>query len=105
MFSKLRKAEQIAVLKHRESLSVARGNEVSLDSALAHWVEHCAAEWRARRLATMLELQRQEILRHKWIESEKARRDLGSEAVFDWISKYAASWRQWYEDECEMSEA
>jgi hypothetical protein len=36
-----------------------------------------------------LELQAREIERHKWIESEKAGRDLGSEAVIDWILKYA----------------
>ncbi len=36
-----------------------------------------------------LELQRREIDRHKWIESEKAGRDLGTDAVIDWILKYA----------------
>jgi hypothetical protein len=36
-----------------------------------------------------LELQTREIERHKWIESEKAGRDLGAEAVIDWILKYA----------------
>src|SRR5947209_7447883 len=27
-----------------------------------------------------------EIERHKWIESEKAKRDLGEAAIFDWIN-------------------
>ncbi len=36
-----------------------------------------------------LELQTREIERHKWIESEKAGRDLGAEAVIDWILRYA----------------
>jgi hypothetical protein len=36
-----------------------------------------------------LETQRIEIERHKWIESEKAGRDLGMDAVVDWILKYA----------------
>jgi hypothetical protein len=36
-----------------------------------------------------LELQRREIERYKWIESEKAGRDLGMDAVIDWILKYA----------------
>lgn len=31
---------------------------------------------------------------HKWIESEKACRDLGDEALQDWIVKYAAKYRQ-----------
>jgi hypothetical protein len=41
-------------------------------------------------LRRYLELQDREIEKHKWIESEKAGRDLGSEAVIDWIHKYAA---------------
>ncbi|MCX7826743.1 MAG: DUF4032 domain-containing protein [Verrucomicrobiae bacterium] len=39
--------------------------------------------------------QRDEILRHKWIESEKAGHDIGFErALVDWISKYRAAWRR-----------
>jgi hypothetical protein len=40
-------------------------------------------------LKQYLDIQRQEIDRHKWIESEKAGRDLGMDAVIDWILKYA----------------
>ncbi len=36
-----------------------------------------------------LKLQTLEIERHKWIESEKAGKDLGMDAVIDWILKYA----------------
>ncbi len=35
-----------------------------------------------------------EMKRHKWIESEKAGRDLGSAAIKDWIKKYAAIFRE-----------
>ena len=38
--------------------------------------------------------ERAEILRHKWIESEKAGRDIGFEkALLDWIMKYRSDWR------------
>lgn len=38
--------------------------------------------------------EREEILRHKWIESEKAGKDIGFErALLDWIIKYRSSWR------------
>jgi hypothetical protein len=38
--------------------------------------------------------EREEILRHKWIESEKAGRDIGFErALLDWIVKYRSGWR------------
>ncbi len=40
-------------------------------------------------LKEYLEIQTREIERHKWIESEKAGRDLGMDAVIDWILKYA----------------
>jgi len=33
--------------------------------------------------------------RHKWLESEKARYDLGQEAYFDWIRRYAVIFRKW----------
>jgi hypothetical protein len=38
--------------------------------------------------------EREEILKHKWIESEKAGADIGFEkALLDWIVKYRSSWR------------
>jgi hypothetical protein len=37
----------------------------------------------------------QEILRHKWLESEKAGRDIGFElALTDWIMKHRSKWRK-----------
>jgi hypothetical protein len=39
--------------------------------------------------------EREEILRHKWIESEKAGYDIGFErALLDWIVKHRSSWRK-----------
>ena len=39
--------------------------------------------------------EREEILRHKWIESEKKGKDIGFErALLDWIRKHRESWRQ-----------
>ena len=39
--------------------------------------------------------EREEILRHKWIESEKEGHDVGFEkALLDWIVKHRSSWRQ-----------
>ncbi len=38
--------------------------------------------------------EREEILKHKWIESEKAGTDIGFErALLDWIVKHRSSWR------------
>ena len=38
--------------------------------------------------------EREEILKHKWIESEKAGTDIGFEkALLDWILKHRSNWR------------
>ena len=39
--------------------------------------------------------EREEILKHKWIESEKAGRDIGVEhALTDWIVRHRSKWRK-----------
>ena len=39
--------------------------------------------------------EREEILKHKWIESEKAGRDVGFEwALLDWNFHYRNDWRK-----------
>ena len=39
--------------------------------------------------------ERDEIERHKWVESEKAGRDIGFEkALMDWISHHRTAWRK-----------
>ncbi|MGI8435389.1 MAG: DUF4032 domain-containing protein [Chthoniobacterales bacterium] len=39
--------------------------------------------------------EREEILKHKWIESEKAGTDIGFEkALLDWVVKHRAHWRE-----------
>src|SRR5437667_5360811 len=39
--------------------------------------------------------EREEILKHKWIESEKAGKDIGFEkALLDWIVKHRSHWRE-----------
>ena len=39
--------------------------------------------------------ERDEILKHKWIESEKAGFDVGFErALLDWIVKHRSNWRK-----------
>jgi len=39
--------------------------------------------------------EREEILKHKWIESEKVGHDIGFErALTDWIIKHRSKWRR-----------
>lgn len=38
--------------------------------------------------------ERDEILRHKWLESEKAGHDIGFEkALLDWVMRHRGDWR------------
>lgn len=98
-----------AISEHKYYLSQEHGRDVGFEAAKEDWLLHQARRWRREReesrMRQMLDMQRQEINRHKWIESEKAQRDLGAEAVFDWINRYAAQWREWYEREYCRNEA
>jgi len=39
--------------------------------------------------------EKEEILRHKWIESEKVGYDIGFErALVDWVTRHRAAWRR-----------
>jgi hypothetical protein len=39
--------------------------------------------------------EREEILKHKWIESERLGYDIGFEkALVDWVTKHRAQWRK-----------
>jgi hypothetical protein len=46
--------------------------------------------------------EREEILRHKWLESEKAGRDIGFErALLDWIRRHRDGWRTHRRTSCQ----
>jgi hypothetical protein len=49
-------------------------------------------------LKTFLINQKLEIEKYKWIESQKANRDLGEEAVAEWVKKNAKQYRKEYEE-------
>ena len=39
--------------------------------------------------------EREEVLRHKWIESEKVGHDIGFErALLDWVMRHRGGWRE-----------
>lgn len=97
----LRRLEWLAIKQYQKELSQERRCEVDFAEARRLWQLHRAIPWRQAWQRDYLSCQREEILKHKWIESEKASRDLGSEAVFDWITRFAAQWRAIYEHEQE----
>jgi len=84
-----------AIEVHKYFLSLEAGYDVGEEYAIEHWLAHHSIRWHQDRLRHDLEEQRREIMKHKWIESEKAGNDLGKKAAIDWISRYAEKWRQW----------
>jgi hypothetical protein len=69
-------------------LNIAMSN-VGKESSAAHDLLKNSSLYRE------FQAEREEILRHKWIESEKAGHDIGFErALTDWIIKHRASWRK-----------
>ena len=49
------------------------------------------------RIRQINEEQKRQIALHRWIESEKAGRDLKEEAEIDWVDRFASSFRNWVE--------
>ena len=47
-------------------------------------------------LIAYLSIQKEEIELHKWIESEKCHRDLGREAMTDWVAKYSDKFARYW---------
>jgi hypothetical protein len=92
-------AEWKAIRVHRYFLSQRYGRFVTINEAIEDWQKNYALIWRAKRTVLSSRNQMEEILKHKWIESEKAGHNLGPEAVGDWIDKYADKWRIWWETE------
>jgi hypothetical protein len=104
MKKQLTNAERREVERRQAEIAADKARDVSFEEALADWRANCADRWREERRLLALRKQREEIMRHKWIESEKAQRDLGAEAALDWIRKYAGQWRKWYEEEYDETE-
>ena len=51
--------------------------------------------WLGTEVSSLLPLAWDEIQRHKWIESEKARRDVGHVAVADWLRRFWWRFCRW----------
>jgi hypothetical protein len=48
--------------------------------------------------------EREEILRHKWLESERAGHDIGFEfALLDWLRHHRTQWKEQYRQQHEVA--
>ena len=83
-----------AIKVHRYFLSREYSRYINISEAMRSWLKSYAIKWRGDRVKKAHLAQIEEIMKYKWLESEKAGRDLGKEAILDWIDKYAGGWRR-----------
>ena len=87
-------AELKAIQEHKYFLSENRGVEVTIEEAIADFIEHIATDWRGEKIRRDNLDQRQEIERHKYLRSQQEGRDIGRQsAAEEWCQKYAHIWR------------
>ena len=59
---------------------------------------------KSARYKKYLETQKKDMEKYKWLESEKAGRNLGEVAILDWIKKYAKPYRKkWVMHDLELA--
>jgi phosphocarrier protein len=87
-------AELKAIEEHKYFLSQKRGAEVTIEEAIADFVENFAQDWRREKLRRDNLEQREEIEKHRYFRSQEEGRDIGkSSAAEEWCQKYAHIWR------------
>ena len=92
-------AEWKAIKIHRYFLSQRYHRRVSVEETIEDWMKRYAQVWREKRMELSSRNQMEQILKHKWLESQKSGYDVGKVAAADWITKYAEVWRRWWESE------
>jgi phosphocarrier protein len=91
-------AELKAIEEHKYYLSQKRKTEVTIEEAIADFVEKFAKDWRNEKLRRDNLAQRLEIEKHKYLRSLEEGRDIGkSSAAEEWCQKYAHIWRAEHE--------
>jgi phosphotransferase system HPr (HPr) family protein len=87
-------AELKAIEEHKYFLSQSRGQEVTIEEAIADFIKHYEDDWRREKLRRDNHEQRQEIEKHQYLRSQAEGRDIGrSSAAVEWCQKYAPIWR------------
>lgn len=75
--------------------------DFSLDDYVVDEMIRCLCKFSPNHIKVLHKniLQKLEIEKHVWIESEKQGRNVKTEATHEWIVKYAHSFNCWYEEE------
>jgi hypothetical protein len=93
------------MMKHKWIQSQKAGKDLGVDAEV-EWIKNHAAEFRQyiqsvhgsivypMDFRQFMEMQVQQIMKHKYIQSEKAGRDLGREAELEWVKLHSAKFRK-----------
>jgi phosphotransferase system HPr (HPr) family protein len=87
-------SELAAIEEHKYFMSLKQGREVSIDEAIADFVEKCRADWLLEKQRRDSQEQIKEIERHKYFRSLEEGYDIGRrKASEEWVGRYAHLWR------------
>lgn len=94
--SSLHPAELRAVLDLQIKLK-EEGKTSALEETINIFLNNYEKDWEREKLRRDNLAQKKEIEKHKWLESEKAGRDLGDAPIYEWKEEHAPFWREWRE--------
>jgi phosphotransferase system HPr-like phosphotransfer protein len=88
-------SELRAIEDHKYYLSQKEGREVSLEEAIVDFLIDYEDDYLKRKQTEDVAQQNEEIMKYKWIESEREGHDIGAEtAAMEWVEKYGSIWRE-----------
>jgi len=87
-------SELRAIEVHKYYLSRKERREVSLEDAIVDFLINYETDFLMAKHIEDVKEQNAEIMKYKWIESEKEGYDIGAEkAALEWVERYGAIWR------------
>ena len=90
--------DQTAIASRHEFVTWSMANDTDRQREAQHLLQNTT-------LYREFLAEREEILRHKWLESEKAGRDVGFDsALMDWITHHRSGWRRTRQQRGEMEQ-
>ncbi len=87
-------SELRAIEDHKYFLSQEEGREISIEEAIVDFLINYEDDYLKCKQSEDTAQQNDEIMKYKWIESEREGRDIGEEtAAMEWVEKYGSIWR------------
>jgi phosphocarrier protein len=87
-------SEMPAIEVHKYFISIEQKKPVSFEDAIKDWNSKYRDDWLKEKTRIDNLKQKEEIDKYKYLRSEQEGRDLGPEAVEEWMQKYAPLWRE-----------